>query len=248
MKYAVTALVAVAAGLFAAAPLRAQTADEIVEKHLAAIGGRASLEKMISQAATGTVVVSTQGVDLSGTVEIYRKAPNKARTVMRIDLSAAGGTEIVVDQRCDGTSAFVRNSMQGDRDITGNQLQGMLNARFPSPLLTYKDAGAKVEFVGREKVGDRPVFVLQYTPKTGPSSKNYVDAETYLLLRNVATLDVPEMGGAVEQTSEFADYRDAGGMKLPFRVTVINASQTVSITLATSEVPVKAMHFDFKRS
>ena len=226
-----------AVGLLWTSMAQAQTADDIVEKHLSAIGGRASLGKLTTQAATGTLVISTQGVDLSGSVEVYRKSPNKARTLIRIDLSSVGGGgEMVIDQRCDGTSAFSSNSMQGDREITGSQLQGMLNASFPSPLLNYKAAGATIELLGKDKVGDRAVFVVQYTPKAGPASKNYFDAETYLLLRNVATIDMPELGGPVEQTSEFGDYRDAGGMTLPYRVTVINAAQTVSLSLAKVEL------------
>ena len=67
---------------------------------------------------------------------------------MTLDLSALGGSEMVVDQRCDGKTAFASNSMQGDREITGSQLQAMLNASFPSPLLIYKDAGATVFVAG----------------------------------------------------------------------------------------------------
>ena len=194
----------VAAGLCWTSSAQAQTADEIVEKHLAALGGRAVLSKATTQVAKGTVAVSTQAVDLSGTVEIYRKTPNRSRSLVRIDLSAVGGTEVVVDQRCDGKSGFLHNSMQGDREISGDQLQGMLNANFPSPLLAYKESGAKVDLVGREKIGDRAVIVLQYTPKAGPSSKNYFDAETYLLVRNVVAVDVPEAGGRMEQTNDTA--------------------------------------------
>ena len=40
----------------------------------------------------------------------------------------------------------------------------------------------------------------------------------------------------------------SGGVAGSMTVAFSAASQTVSITLATSEVPVKAMHFDFKRS
>jgi hypothetical protein len=39
----------------------------------------------------------------------------------------------------------------------------------------------------------------------------------------------------------------SGGVAGSMTVAFSAASQTVSITLATSEVPVKAMHFDFKR-
>jgi hypothetical protein len=236
MRHVVTAVAAVAIGVIAVAPLQAQTADEVVEKHLAAIGGRSALAKATTQVAKGSIGISTQGVDLSGSVEVYRKAPNKARSVVRLDLSAVGGTEVIVDQRCDGKTAYASNTMQGDREITGDQLQGMLNASFPTPLLAYKEAGAKVELLPKEKIGERAVFVLQYTPKAGPSSKNYIDAETYMLVRNVAAMDVPEAGGRMEQTSEFADFRETGGIKMPFRITQVNAAQTVTITLSSVEI------------
>jgi len=67
---------------------RGQTADEIVEKHLAAVGGRAALSKLTGQWPPDTVVVSAQGrPDIPGSVEISRKAPNKGRTLMKLDLS-----------------------------------------------------------------------------------------------------------------------------------------------------------------
>ena len=219
-----------------ASSVQAQTADEIIEKHLAAVGGRAALSKLTSQVASGTVAISAQGADIAGSIEISRKAPNKARTLMKLDLSALGGSEMIVDQRCDGKKAFASNSLQGDREITGSQLQNMLNASYPSPLLTYKEAGATIELQGQDKVGGRAVFVLLYTPKAGPASRMLFDAETYLLARATTKLDVPEAGGAIEQTSDLGDYRAVDGIKVPFSVTVSSPSQTVAITLSKVEM------------
>jgi len=215
----------------AQAQAQTPTADDIIEKHLAALGGRAALTKIESRTGTGSIVVSTQGMDLAGSVEVYTKAPNKTRSYIRLDLSAVGGTEMVIDQRCDGKTAFAGNSLQGDSEITGNRLQNMLNARFPTPLLTYKDAGTRVEFVGKDKVGMRDVFVIQYTPKTGSSSRQSFDAETFLLLRVVMKVDAPELGGEIEQTSDLSDYREVDGVKLPFTVQTVNPAQTVTVRI-----------------
>jgi hypothetical protein len=217
-------------------PALAQTADEIVEKHLAALGGRAALEKVSSQVATGTVSLSTQMGNIPGTFESSRKAPNKSRTVMVLDLSSAGAGEMVVDQRCDGTAAWAGNSMQGNRDITGNQLQGMLNNRFPTPLLTYKTDGGRIEFAGKDKVGDRDVFVLSHTPKAGAALRYLIDAQTYHLVRAVSTVDLGQAGGQAEQTSEPRDYRAVDGIQVPFSLTITNPAQTVSITLSKVEL------------
>ena len=217
----------------AQAPPQAQTptAEEVIEKHLAAMGGRAALAKLETRIATGSIAVSAQGMELAGAVELYIKAPNKARSYMRLDLSQVGGTEMIIDQRCDGKTAFVSNSLQGDREVTGNQLQNMLNGSYPTPLLKYKEAGTKVEFAGKDKVGMRDVFVLQYTPKAGSSSRHHFDAETYLLLRTVMKVDSPESGGEIEQTSDLSDYRESGGVKTPFTMQIVSPAQTITIRL-----------------
>jgi len=235
MKRGVGPVVALAVVLAWAPCVQAQTADELVEKHLAAVGGRAALSKVTSQVASGTVAISAQGADIGGTIEITKKAPNKSRTVMKLDLSSVGGGEMIVDQRCDGKAAFASNSLQGDREITGSALQNMLNASCPTPLLTYKEAGGKVELQGQDKAGGRAVFVLMYTPKAGPASKLFIDTETFLVARSVTTLDLPEAGGAIEQTTDLGDYRVVDGVKTAFSVTVAGAAQTIVITLTKVE-------------
>ena len=48
------------------------TADQIVEKHLTALGGREALSKITSRRATGTVSVATPAGPLGGPLEIVR--------------------------------------------------------------------------------------------------------------------------------------------------------------------------------
>ncbi len=223
------------AGALWASLAQAQTVDEVIERHLAAVGGRAALAKLETRVAAGTVTISTQGISLAGSLEVYAKAPNKSRTLIKLDFSQFGAAEMTIDQRCDGKTAYASNSMQGDREITGSQLQTMLNESFPSHFLNYKAAGATVELVGRDKVGDRAAYVLLYTPKVGSAVREYVDAETYLPLRTVEKVTAAEMGGEVEQTSEMSDFRDVGGFKIPFSISTVNPTQTITITVKRVE-------------
>src|SRR6476646_10165857 len=78
---------------------RAQTADEVVEKALTAMGGRAALGKLTTRVSTGTITVSTPGGDVTGTVETYNKAPNKSRSLVKIDLATFGLGQVTQDQR-----------------------------------------------------------------------------------------------------------------------------------------------------
>lgn len=213
----------------------AQTADEVIEKHLAAIGGREALGKIQSRTAKGTIMLSTPAGELTGSIDVYAKSPNKSRSVIKVDLSQFGVGELTVDQRFDGTTGYVLDSMNGNRDITGNQLENMRNATFPTPLLTYKEAGAKLELIGKEKLGDRDVIVLQLTPKTGSASKQYFDAETYMLLKMLSTVIVPQLGRDVEQTVEFADYRIVDGVKTAYSIKATNPVQAYTVTVNVVE-------------
>lgn len=219
----------------------AQTADEVVEKHLAALGGRDALGKLKTRKLTGSVTISTPGGDFSGPVETYIKAPNKSRLYMRLDLSSVGAGELVIDQRFDGTTGYMMNSMQGNTEITGNQLDNLRNNVFPSTLLSYKEAGTKVEVLPKEQIDGKDAIVLLATPKAGSVVKTFLDAETYLPVKTVTTVDIPEAGGAIEQTTEFSDYREVDGMKVPFLLKLHNVAQAFTITVTKIEhnVPIE---------
>jgi len=221
--------------LFVPGLVGAQTADEIVDKALTAMGGRAALGKLTSRTSTGGISVSTPAGDVTGTIELYNKAPNKSRSVVKIDLSNLGLGQVLQDQRFDGVVGYAIDSLNGNRDITGDQLETMRSTTFPTPLLGYKEAGARVELIGKEKVGDKDAYVLRFTPKTAPASRIFVDAESYIVVKTIITLNVPQLGTDVEQTSIFTDIRDVDGVKVPFRVQSVNQLQSLTITLTKVE-------------
>jgi hypothetical protein len=212
----------------------AQTADDVVEKYLAAIGGRAALGKLTSRTMTGTITLSTPGGDVSGPVEIMNQERNKSRTVITLDLSSLGAGQMVVDQRFNGTAGYILDNLQGNRDITGNQLENMKNGSFPSPLLSYKERGATVELGGKEKVGARDAYVLILTPKSGSVVRQYVDAESFLAIRVMLKVEVPQVG-EFEQTTDLLDYRDVDGLKIPFLVKSTSAVQNSTIVITKVE-------------
>src|SRR5215831_3207344 len=213
----------------------AQTADEIIEKHLAALGGRSALNNIKSRSMKGTITASTPVGELSGPIEVLNQAPNKTRTFLQLDLSGLGLGKVIQDQRFDGTSGYMIDTMQGNRDITGDQLEAVKNAQFPSPLLNYKEMGATVDLAGKEKVGDRDAYVLIGKPRTGPVIRQYIDAETYLPVKTVMKIMVPQLGTEVEQTTEVSDFREVDGIKVPFRITTTSSLQTVLVTITQVE-------------
>jgi len=247
MKALWTSLLALTLTLTCGRIAAAQTADEVVEKDLAAIGGRAALAKVTSRSTTGTMTLSLPNGPVSGSIEILNQHPNKVRTLIKLDLSSLGAGQLTREQRFDGTTGYVLDSMQGNREITGNQLENLKSAMFPTPLLNYKERGATVELSGKEKLDGRDTYVLIFKPKTGSLARQFIDAETYLASRLVVKLDVPEAGGEVEQTSDLSDYRVVDGIKIPFTIKVSSALQSFTIAVSKVEHNVKVDEALFSR-
>ncbi len=205
----------------------AQTADEIVEKHLAAMGGREALGRIRTRVSSGTVTLTTAVGPVSGTVEAFAKAPNKSRTLITLDLTSLGAGKVISDQRFDGTTGYVIDTMNGNRDITGSQLDVLRNNGFPTVWLDYKARGITIALTGKDTAQGRPAYLLELTPKTGPHVRAWVDAETFMLVKTSTTIDAPP-AGPVEQVTEYGDFRTVDGVKVPFSVKSINSLQTVS--------------------
>lgn len=229
MRFAVVAIV------LAWAPIAsAQTADEVIEKSIAAMGGRAAFEKIKTRVATGELSIGTPAGDIAGTVEMYGTAPNKQRTVIKADLSQFGAGQLVIDQRFDGTTGYAMDTMQGNREITGSQLDNMKAQGFPHPFLNYKAAGVSVKLGAKEQVKGRDMLVVTFEPASGFPIKQYIDAETYLPARTIVTAEVPQMG-KVEQMVDPSDYRDVDGVKVAYKMELINAMQSISMKFTKVE-------------
>jgi hypothetical protein len=212
----------------------AQTVDEVIEKSITAMGGRAAMEKIKTRTMTGTLALSTPAGDIPGTVEVTNAAPNKLRTVIKADLSAFGAGQLLIDQRFDGTTGYMINSMQGDQPITGGQLENMKSNSFPHPFLDYKAKGVKATLSGKEKVGEKDAFVVVFEPATGSPVRQFIDAESFLPVRSMVKITTPQTG-EIEQTADSSDFRDVDGVKVPFSVKLTNAMQGVTMTFTKVE-------------
>lgn len=208
----------------------AQTADEIVEKHLAAMGGREALGRVRTRVSTGTVRVETAVGPISGTVEAFAKAPNKSRSLVTLDLSSLGAGTFINDQRFDGTTGYIIDTLNGNRDITGSQLEAMRNNGFPTIWLDYRARGLTIVLTGQETLAGGAAYVLEVTPKIGPRARAWVDAETLMLVKTSVPLESTP-AGPVEQVTEYGDFRTVDGVKVPFSVKSTTSGQTVTAVL-----------------
>jgi len=231
-----TLVLSIAAAAHAQTP---STVDVIIEKNLAAHGGREALQKLTSQRMTATVTYPTPKGDMTGTMEVLAQAPNKSYSVMHMDMTVLGRGTDVVEEWFDGTSGHTRDKVNGTIPISGSRLESLRNQVFPSDLLVYKARGTKIYYAGQETVGGRHAFVLVLRYAVGPAEKRWIDTTTYLQIRTSVTRSLPRLG-EVEDTADYSDFRVVDGVKLPFVTKGITGAQswTSVVTKLEHNVPI----------
>ncbi len=193
------------------------TADEILNKYIAAIGGQAAIDKLKSRVSKGTL---TQSNGNAIPFETYQIAPEKFYTVATV----GQGT---VERAFNGTVGWEKTA-RGLRDVSGEELTTL---RTLSALLRHiklKEQFKSMRVRVGEKIGDRATYVLIGTTPANETQRLYFDAETGLLLRRVAFTQT--MIGVIPDQIDFEDYRDVDGMKVPFlwRVFSIEVGNPIS--------------------
>ena len=231
MRIAIRQAVIILVVLACAQAAAAQTAEEIIDKSIAAMGGRAAFDKIKSRSMVGTITLNTPAGDIPGTIEILNTRPNKARTLIKADLSAFGAGPLTIDQRFDGQNGYVLDSLQGNRDVTGNQLDNMRNSGFPHAFLDYKAMGFSPKLQGKEKVGAGEAYVIVFEPAKGSAVRQFIDAQSMLPVKFSLTVNVPQLGQDVEQTTMLEDYKDVDGVKVPFKLSSSSSVQSFTVTL-----------------
>ena len=181
------------------------TADQVFDKYLAAAGGADAIGKITSRVEKGTL--SGFG-DTTFPIEIYAKAPDKRVSIMHLK----GGDSTTA---YDGHAGWMTNPGRPPHIMNAEENSGAridADFHFPADVKTlsqdWKPAPGETidghqtnQIVGR--TNDRPTLRL------------YFDAQSGLLVRLIRYDETPL--GRLPIQIDYSDYRDADGIKLPFR-------------------------------
>jgi hypothetical protein len=198
--------------------------DQILDKYVETLGGKAALEKITSRQISGSFEIPAMGA--KGTVKGLSKVPDK--TSMTLDIPDFG----VVRMGFDGTVAWGDDPMGGLREITGDELAATKrDADF------HRDVHLKTLFPtmtvkSREKVGEKEAYVIEAIPKDGKAEKLFFDVKSGLLVRHDAERQDQQGISMVELY--FEDYREIDGIKIPF--TIRRVTPAIAVVIKLDEV------------
>ncbi|HXO05801.1 MAG TPA: hypothetical protein VN884_09270 [Candidatus Sulfotelmatobacter sp.] len=199
------------------------TADQILDKYVAAIGGEAAWHKLNSRVSKGTIDIPA--VNLSGTVEVHEKAPNLSLAI--VNLSGATFT-----RGFDGTTAWSDDPQNGLRTESGAEADDSKRQADFYHQLNMRKYYSKWKVTGTQKIGDHDAYEVEATSTAGDLDKMYFDTQSGLLVRAINTVHSPQADQVVQ--ADLSDYRDTDGIKLPF--SVHSSTAQAEYTIAFTEV------------
>ena len=210
------------------------TAQQILEKYTQALGGAEALDKISSRVEKGTL--SGFGPH-SFPVEIYSKAPDKRISIVHMPKNENYTA-------FDGQSGWLTGFGGRIQNMEGAEIYA---ARLDADFRFLSDARKvfrQVRMATPENVGDREAWVLVGITPGQPPVKLYFDKESGLLLREMRYAQTPV--GRYPTQVDYADFREADGVKVPFRWTVARPgnSFTIQVDEIQQNVPVDDSKFE----
>ncbi|TWF44236.1 hypothetical protein FHW36_101154 [Chitinophaga polysaccharea] len=176
----------------------AQTADEIIAKNTAAMGGEAKLKDLKTQYVEGSMEVQGQSVPIKKWV--------KQNEGMRLEFNVMGSNNIQVVTRSAGWSlmpVMMQTAPQDMDSATLKIMQPQLDLR--GELYDYKNKGKKIELSGKEEVNGIPAYKLKVIGDGGSTGDVYIDANTFLIVKTVNNINIK--GQSLELVLLMSDYK-----------------------------------------
>jgi len=216
----------------------APSAEQILDKYIQAVGGAQALAKLTSFTAKGTY----QGFDTdleALPLEVFAKAPGERTAIVHMH---AGDSITAFDGRAgwiaspDKPVALI--TLAGE-DLDGVKLDAVLS--FPAGIkqaLTGWRAGFPAA-----TINERAVLIVQGTAAGKSRVKLFFDKESGLLVRVLRYTDTAV--GIIPAQTDYSDYRDVAGVKMPFHwvATWTDGQSTIDLSEVQANVAIDAAKF-----
>jgi hypothetical protein len=198
------------------------SARSIIDRHIAAVGGRKAILAHTSSHATGTMTVA--GAGITGVLDVYSAKPDKS--LVKINLGGIGD----VFEGFNGTHAWSVSPITGPMLTQGKELaEKKFDADFYSDL--HEDARyASMKAVEKTTFEGRPCYKVSLIRKDGGEDIELYDVETGLKAGAIVTRE--SQMGPMTVTQVHSDYRKFGGMLLAttMKQTAMGVEQVLKIT------------------
>lgn len=215
----------------------------VVDKLIAAMGGRKVLESIKDTTISGTAEIVQFGITVP--ITLYQKEPNK----MRMDITIAEANMTII-QAFDGQKGWYTNPQSGaTEEMPDFMAKDMARQAGQNQAILYPQK-SNVTFALKPKaaIEGKDYIVLEQTQADGHKTTFYLDPDTYLPYKTeTRTLD--QNGAEVDSTTYSANYQKVGGTMVPYSVRVVQNgadAQRMTVTAVTYNTNLDDAFFTLK--
>jgi len=221
-------------GILSISNVKAQNADEIIKKHLEAIGGLDNWKKVQSLKMTGSINAQGQELIITRTV-----VQNKA---YRMDLTIAGMENYQIVTTTEGWNFFPVGGQTKPEAMTADEVkESATELDLQGPLVNYKEKGITVTYLGKDDIEGTECYKLKVTYKDGKETTMCFDASNYYMIREVQKMKAN--GKEMEMTMNFSNFKKIdGGIVMPMTL----GTEQGNVILKTIEINPKLDDATFK--
>lgn len=220
----------IAALAFSTVGATAQTAEEIVAKNVAAMGGMDKLKSLNSVKMEGSL--STQGMDIPITLT---KLKDKG---LRFDIEVMGTSNY---QLANSSKGFVFMPVMGHAEPQEMSATEYASAKdqmnMVGTLASYKENGSKIEYLGAEDVNGSPAYKIKLTKANGDVVNYYVDQKTSFVVKSSSKREAN--GEMMDMETGYKDYKQNDqGFWFPYSQSTMNGDisfSKISTNIAVDE-------------
>ena len=206
-------------------------ADQLLDKYLSAIGGAAAWQKITSRVEKGKI--DANGHQLP--IEVFAKAPDKRISAMHLP----NGDSITA---FDGKQGWLSNAGHPHMMSAAENDAARIDSDFYFAS-HVKTLFQKFTVVPGEKIDGHDTYLVFGRNEGQPPLRLYFDQQSGLLLRLVRYAETAL--GRMPTQIDYSDYRDADGIKIPYRWTLSRPGNrfTIQIDDVKQNVPVDDAKF-----
>ncbi|MGB7845669.1 MAG: c-type cytochrome [Candidatus Acidiferrum sp.] len=203
-----------------------QAPDQILDKYLAAVGGADALKKIKSRVQKGTI----DAMGMQYPIEVYSEAPDK-----RVSITHPQGNSSVTAFNGEVGWLSIRDGVH--RMTAPEREAARIDAELYFPA-RVREMYKEFRVMPGEEINGRATYMVSATAPGRPPLRLYFDQETGLLLRQIRYAETP-LGRNPTQI-DYADYRETGGVKIPYRWTLArpNGAFSIKVVQVQQNVPV----------
>lgn len=210
------------------------TADQIVNKYIDAIGGKAAWSKVNSLVMKGTIKM--QGAELAITTMVVDKKGMR----QEFTLNGMTGYQIMTPD-----SGWNFSPFQGQKipePMTADDVkQGQDQLDVEGNLIDYAAKGHTVELLGKDDVDGVEAYKLKETLKSGKEETIYIDPQSFLVIRDVTKQKAN--GKETEVKTDLSNYQKLPeGILVPMSVKLPFGELTITDVKVNSSVDPNIFH------